>query len=153
MRAGGEEAETIATIENTTANNADTVATIANNAAKKESFSIINMLSVLWKKFTELIKANPFAAFQVAVSALGAAMGIIADRVYSAEKYAKNALDKSAEKVDNVKSEIESLNSELQTTQNRIDELSAKENLSLVEREELERLKETNAELERELRI
>ena len=55
--------------------------------------------------------------------------------------------------MDTVKSEIESLNSELQITQSRIDELNAKENLSLVEQEELNRLKEANKELEREMRL
>lgn len=149
----GEKAEMYAKVESTTATNADTVATIANNAAKKKSFSIINMLKVLWQKLNDVIKANPFTAFLVVVTALGVAMGKIADRVYNAEKYAKKALDKTAEKVKEAKSEIESLNSELQTTQSRIDELNAKENLTLVEQEELERLKETNKELEREIRL
>ncbi|MBO5054860.1 MAG: hypothetical protein J6C64_00690 [Lachnospiraceae bacterium] len=80
-------------------------------------------------------------------------MGKVADRVYNAEKYAKKALAKSAEKVDEVRSEIDSLNSELETTRSRINELNANENLSLVEQEELNRLKETNAELEREIRL
>ena len=153
LKIGAEEADTVATIESTAATNADTVATIANNAAKKKSFSIINMLITLWQKFTDVVKANPFIAFTTTAIALGVAIGKIANRIYNAEKYAKKALDKSTEKVDSVKSEIESLNSELQKTQSRIDELNAKENLSLVEQEELERLKETNKELEREIRL
>ena len=96
---------------------------------------------------------NPLAVFTAGTIALGVAIGKVADRVYNADKYTKKVLDESVEKVDNVKSEIESLNSELKTTQNRIDELNAKENISLVEQEELERLKQTNDELERELRL
>ena len=93
------------------------------------------------------------AGFAAGVIALGVAFGVLADRVYNAEKYAKKALDESADKVDEVRSEIDSLNSELKTTQDRIDELNAKENLTLVEQDELNRLKETNDELERELRL
>ncbi len=115
--------------------------------------AFIKVLGKLPGYIKNYISANPLKSFTAITIALGVAMGKIADRVYNAEKYAKKVLDKSAEKVDNVKSEIESLNSELQTTQNRIDELNAKENLTLVEREELERLKETNAELEREIRL
>lgn len=93
------------------------------------------------------------AGFAAGVIALGVAFGVLADRVYNAEKYAKKALDESADKVDEVRSEIDSLNSELKTTQDRIDELNSKENLTLVEQDELNRLKETNDELERELRL
>ena len=131
----------------------DIISTTANTGAKTANLSITNMLSVAWAKLNAVIKANPFTAFLVVVTALSVAMGKLADRTYNAEKYAKEALDKSAEKVDTVKSEIESLNSELQITQSRIDELNAKENLSLVEQEELNRLKEANKELEREMRL
>lgn len=93
------------------------------------------------------------AGFAAGVIALGVAFGVLADRVYNAEKYAKKALDESTDKVDEVRSEIDSLNSELKTTQDRIDELNSKENLTLVEQDELNRLKETNDELERELRL
>lgn len=115
--------------------------------------AFIKVLGKLPGHLKNYISANPLKSFTAIAIALGVAMGKIADRVYNAEKYAKKALDKTAEKVNEAKSEIESLNSELQTTQNRIDELNAKENLTLVEQEELERLKETNDELERELRI
>lgn len=46
-------------------------------------------------------------------------------------------------------SELETVNSELATTKERIDELNKKDKLSVVEQEELERLKQTNAELEK----
>lgn len=54
---------------------------------------------------------------------------------------------------DDTISEIKSLNDELKTTKDRIDELEAKDSLSLVEENELDKLKQTNDELERELRI
>ena len=110
-------------------------------------------LKIAQEKLNGTILANPYVLFTAAVVALGVAMGKVADRVYNAEKYAKKALDESADNVDEVRSEIDSLNSELKTTQDRIDELNAKENLTLVEQDELNRLKETNDELERELRL
>ena len=48
-----------------------------------------------------------------------------------------------------VASELETVNAELQTTQERIDELNGKETLSITEQEELERLQQINAELEK----
>lgn len=54
---------------------------------------------------------------------------------------------------DSTISEIKSLNEELKTTQDRIKELQAKDSLTFAEEDELEKLKKTNDELERELRI
>ena len=99
-----------------TAEEADTAATTTDTVAKGANLGITELLTVAWAKLNAVIKANPFTAFLVVVTALGVEMGKIADRVYNAEKYAKKALDKIAEKVKEAKSEIESLNSELQTT-------------------------------------
>ena len=84
-----------------------------------------------------------------AIAALGGVLYIFTQNV----ERAKKKLEESADAYKEVKSEIESLNSELQTTQTRINELNSKQNLTLVESEELDKLKETNEELERELRI
>ena len=136
-----------------TAEEADAVATTTDTMAKGANLTITEFLTIAWAKLIATLKAHPFIAVTAGVTAMIIAMGKLADRTYNAEKYAKEALDKSAEKVDTVKSEIESLNSELQITQSRIDELNAKENLSLVEQEELNHLKEANKELEREMRL
>lgn len=48
-----------------------------------------------------------------------------------------------------IASELQSVNDELKTTKQRIDELNAKDKLSFTEEEELENLKKTNAELEK----
>ena len=115
-----------------TAEEADAVATTTDTMAKGANLTITEFLTIAWAKLIATLKAHPFIAVTAGVTAMIIAMGKLADRTYNAEKYAKEALDKSAEKVDTVKSEIESLNSELQITQSRIDELNAKENLSLV---------------------
>lgn len=132
---------------------ADTVATNENAAAKSANLSVTNLLRVAWAKLTDIVKANPFIALSASAVTLSKVMYELAVRVYNAEKYAKEAPDESGTKVDSVRSEIESLNSKLQTPQNRFNELSTKENLSLVEQEEPDRLKETNAELKREIHL
>lgn len=125
----------------------------AQKAASSSTLELGDAFKGLGIKLGNMIKAHPILAVTTAVIALGAVIGLISDRINNAEKYAKKALDKSAEKVNTVKSEIDSLNSELQTTKDRIDELKSKENLSLVEQEELQRLKDSNDELEREIRL
>ena len=86
------------------------------------------------------------------VVALGAA--IVAYRNFGPTytKYSKD-LEKSTEKLEEYKSEIEAVNSELKTTQERIEALENKDTLTFAEEEELTRLKEINAELEREKKL
>ena len=60
---------------------------------------------------------------------------------------------KSKEDYEQSISEINSLNEQLKTTKDRIEELQNKDSLTIVENNELEKLKTTNDELERELRI
>lgn len=67
------------------------------------------------------------------------------------------SLEEQQEKTEELKSEydeiaskLQKVNSELETTQSRIDELNGKDNLSIVEKDELEQLKLTNDELERQ---
>ncbi len=136
-----------------TAEEADTTATTANTAAKTANLSVTNLLKVAWNKLTAAMYANPFIAVAGTIIAVTAAVIGVTKWFENAGNRAKEAALKSKEALDQVNSEIDQINSSLQTTQNRIDELNAKENLSLIESEELEKLKESNAELERELRI
>jgi DNA repair exonuclease SbcCD ATPase subunit len=48
---------------------------------------------------------------------------------------------------------LESLNSELKTTKDRIDELNSQDSLTIVEQEELEKLKQQEASLERQIKL
>lgn len=50
-------------------------------------------------------------------------------------------------------SELDGLKSELKTTQDRIDELLEKDNLSIVEKDELSKLQQTNRELEHQIKL
>ncbi|MCM1262565.1 MAG: hypothetical protein NC313_07555 [Butyrivibrio sp.] len=146
----GEKAETAAVVEGTVATNADTVATVANTSAKSGELFIITLLRTAWMKLIAVIKSHPYSAAITAIVA--ATYGAI-----KASEAWSNRLKKQAQESSNAYKEtleeIESINSELQTNGQRIDELNAKENLTLVEAEELERLKESNRELENTLAL
>ena len=62
----------------------------------------------------------------------------------------RQKLDDLKSKYDEFESKLQSIQSELETATQRIVELEAKDNLTFVEREELDKLKETNDELKRQ---
>ena len=68
-------------------------------------------------------------------------------------KEAKEQLEKTTEELETVQSEIESLNNELKTTSDRIDELNAKDKLTIVEEEELKALRAQNDELKAQIEL
>lgn len=90
-----------------------------------------------------------------AILAIGAIAGVVAifNTVHkTAEELAEELGDLRSEFAD-LESEIDSLNSELKTTQDRMAELLAMPSLSFIEQEELEELKQTTAELERQVKL
>ncbi len=104
------------------------------------------------KAFTAWLISNPAGWLTMAVgaiAALGVGMVYLSNSVERTKKKAKEATETYAK----IQSEIKDINSELQTTKNRIDELNAKQNITLIEAEELTTLKRANSELERELRL
>ncbi|MEY8365726.1 hypothetical protein AALA22_08800 [Anaerovoracaceae bacterium 41-7] len=88
----------------------------------------------------------------LALSLAFKAVEYIWDKIPTMGNLKKHA-EESAQALEDVKSELESINSELETTQSRINELESQGPLSIVEQEELERLKETNVELERQKKL
>ncbi len=64
---------------------------------------------------------------------------------------AASALAEAESEYEQSAAKLQSLQDELKTTQDRIDELNGKDSLTVVEQEELDRLKEQNTELEREI--
>ena len=87
------------------------------------------------------------AGITAAVWAMGKAYDAVVNRV----KNLREAAEESAQTYEDLKSDIENINDEMKTTSDRIDELNGKDHLSFVEQDELQRLKETNEELERQL--
>lgn len=76
----------------------------------------------------------------------------ISDGIKSIENHI-NKISELTEKEKSLKSEIENLNSELGDTKLRIVELEKMPKLTLLEQDELNRLKESNDELERQIRL
>lgn len=97
------------------------------------------------------LAANPLFVVATAVT-LGVTLW---GKYKSAQEEAAQAAEQSRQKYDTLADEVSSLNTELETTKQRLEELNAigLDNLSLVEQEEYDKLIKTNDELQRELRI
>lgn len=89
--------------------------------------------------------SNPVGVIMMAVSALLMFITLIKKAIPTTEKY--------VEKWDEVKDKLSSVNQELDKTKDRIEELESKGALSIVEKQELEQLRQTNDELERRKRL
>lgn len=100
----------------------------------------------------ELNISPTMLALNAIVLAFVGVTAIIDACITTTEEY-EEKLEESSQKYSETCSKLESINSELTTTQQRIDELNAKESLTLVEQNELDKLKSTNAELEAQQRI
>lgn len=109
----------------------------------------------IWENITATLTwlaTTPAGWATLATVAIVGATVAIAKHTKSLKDLQETAQD-SKSAYDSTISEIKSLNEELKTTQDRIKELQAKDSLTFTEEDELEKLKKTNDELERELRI
>ena len=102
--------------------------------------------SSLWKTFSAMPLLGKIS---LAVTAIGA-LFTIGKKIYD---YFNPSTEELVQKWDDFKNEIDNINSELKTTQARIDELNSKGVLSITDKQELQQLKQTNDELERRLRL
>ena len=80
-------------------------------------------------------------------------VGLLVSGVVNIFKAIANNSQEVAEELNNTQTELDKVNTELETTQKRIAELEGMGNLSIVEKTELEILKRTNDELERRQRL
>ena len=96
--------------------------------------------------------ASPFGKIAIIVGAITAIVAIMSALIYTHDDYV-DELKETSNEISDVRNNIQSLNSELKTTQDRIDELNKKDKLSFAEEEELKNLKAQNAELERSIRL
>ena len=87
----------------------------------------------------------------VVMLAIAAVVGIVKlfDAMITTTAELQEELDGMKSSLSDIRSELDSVNQELETTNERMAELLAKDSLTFVEQEELDKLKETNAELER----
>ncbi|MDW2797046.1 hypothetical protein RZO55_05560 [Clostridium boliviensis] len=112
---------------------------------------------------TDLLRAKTIMlnlAF-TAVSAIGmqlVTMGIqaIGKAIYNQQHQTDIAAEAAAnakQELADIQSDVDGLNSKLQTTSQRINELKSKDSITLVEQEELQNLTATNEELKNQLKI
>ena len=110
---------------------------------------------VIWenvKATATWLVSTPAGWATLAVVAIGAATVALIKHTKSLEDL-QEAAKESKSVYDDTINEIQSLNEELSKTKSRIDELQGKESLTILEQNELDKLKATNEELEREIRI
>lgn len=106
----------------------------------------------IWKSIKAMlayIATNPWTWV-----AIGATVAIIAitKLTKTHQEYVKE-LKETSDEISDVKSNLSSLEDELKSVSDRIDELNSKDKLSFTEKEELKNLKAQNAELERSIQI
>lgn len=162
------EAETLSLIKNKAASLtlSDVIKTLAakkillaNGSKSVTAAEIAETASTLtlgkaFKALTVSMLQNPLfwgAAAIVGVSLLVGWLDDLSNAAQKAYEEAKEEADKAMDEYEKAKSEVERLNSELDATKNKVDELQAKGKLSFTEEEELKRLKEQTAELEKQV--
>lgn len=103
------------------------------------------------------------ATFSAALYTLLPIVGLVVVAIYAVVKViqalwpsadkAREKIQKATEAYEEQTSALESLNSELKTTKDRIDELNNQDSLTIVEQEELEKLQQQEASLERQIKL
>lgn len=116
-------------------------------AAAQRSSSIASKAAALGLKAVS-IAANALISIGISL----AIQGIIWawNQLTKAEENNRQKLEDLKSKYEEFESKIKSIQDEMATTAQRIAELNAKDNLTFVEQEELDRLRETNDELKRQ---
>lgn len=107
--------------------------------------------------------AAEIATFSAALYTLLPIIGLVVVGIYAVVKViqalyvsadeAREKIQKATEVYEEQTSALESLNSELKTTKDRIDELNSQDSLTIVEQEELEKLQQQEASLERQIKL
>lgn len=107
--------------------------------------------------------AAEIATFSAALYTLLPIIGLVVVGIYAVVKViqalyvsadeAREKIQKATEAYEEQTSALESLNSELKTTKDRIDELNSQDSLTIVEQEELEKLQQQEASLERQIKL
>lgn len=135
-------------------------AVVAGRLTNEEAAQILTTLGLATAEGTLTITnkglAASFKSLMASIPVLGwIALGISVvieaiTLLSSSIESSEDKLDRLSQEYSDITSKISSLNSELETTRDRIQELEEKGSLTIVEQNELEKLKETNAELSRQ---
>ena len=149
MSANGLQGELLETTTDELANAASTnMVTKAQKAASASTLGLGEAFKGLGMKLKSLVTAHPvLTGIAVGITAIAAAYKVW-DVLTVTLKEQKEKLEDVKKSYEGVKEELQDISDEIQNTKNAIDELEAKPNLSWVEKEELERLREVTKELE-----
>lgn len=162
--ASAKNADTVATIGEKAAVDSETVSETANATAKNANVASSNALSLAMIR--EAFQANGLtgvintltAAYTGLSTASKVALGITA--VFAVFEIGKRVVDSFTtstaelkQKAEESAQEVSELESELSSIETQIDALNDKESLSFVEQDELDRLNETKASLEAQLKL
>lgn len=149
MSANGLQGQLLETTTDELANAASTnMVTKAQKAASSSTLGFGDAIKGLGMKISSLVKAHPIlTGIAVGIVAITAAYKVW-DAVTVTLKEQKEKLENVKKSYEDVKNELQDISDEIQNTKNAIEELEAKPNLSWIEKEELERLREVTKELE-----
>ena len=117
--------------------------------AKRRLQGVVTGLGGAFKGFFKSLITNPFFLITTAVTFL---VQLFDTLIVTTEEY-NEKLSESSQKYSETVSEIKSLNTELETTKARINELENKDKLTITEENELYNLQNINAELERKIEL
>ena len=106
--------------------------------------SAIDVAKAAMSGLGAVISANPIMSVVTAVGLAATAY----DALTVSAKEANENMQNSMSDYENSQSDLDNINSQLQDTQNSITDLQAKGNLTLIEKSELDKLKEANQELQ-----
>ena len=154
LTANGLQGEILETTADELANAASTNAVAASQkAATGTTLGLGTAFKGLGLSIKALAVAHPILTAIAAVGALVTAIIAIQDAVTDSYEELEEKADSTKQALQNTQSEIKTLNTQLNETKEKIDELNGKDSLSFVEQDELNKLKTTTEELERELAI
>lgn len=122
------------------------------NAENLKRIASNKSLNAVLKEQLLLLLKNPFTWIVVGTAAAVVAIDLFTESLAEAQEKA----EKSKQAYDDLVSELSTLRQEADTTREKIEELQKLADngtISLVEQNELDKLKETNEELEREIRL
>lgn len=119
-------------------------------ASTSANMGLSTSFKVLSKTMATWLVTTPVGAITLLAGIMAATIGIIDLCTTSVEEHREKLANLKSEYAD-IKSELDGLNGNLKETQSKISELESKGKLSFVENEELNRLRKTSNELQRNI--
>lgn len=147
---------TVATLKQAGATDAEITSILGLNAVETANIGITNVLTGAVTELWAVITAHPIGAILTAIGVV--AIGVIAyinksnkdaqKAIVETHEKAQQALNDTKTALSDDKSELESINSELDSTKQKIQDIASQDTITLVERNELDKLSIANTQLE-----